>query len=255
MEEAANTAPTVKISRRTKRERGCPFAADPGGRKPRRPGAFAPGTRCGDLATTALFLPHALRPMSASSRAVTPRQLLTFAAVAVLLVLADPQPITYAAGCVLAALGIAVRVWGCGHLRKNQAVVTSGPYAHVKNPLYLGTFLLAAGGVLAAGSPRVPGVLVWAVFGPAFLLGWFGWYLPKKQRVEGARLQKAFGPEYEQYATAVPAFVPQLARYSGASPARWSLATLRSNHELGLDVLLVLLFVALPFAREVVAVT
>jgi protein-S-isoprenylcysteine O-methyltransferase Ste14 len=191
--------------------------------------------------------------MTAGTRVLpTPRQLVTFAAVATLLLLADPQPVAYPIGCALAALGIAVRVWGCGHLRKNQAVVTSGPYAHVKNPLYVGTFLLAAGGILAAGSPRMPGVLLWTVLGPAFLLVWFGWYMPKKQRVEGARLQKSFGADYERYAQAVPAFVPQLTRWSGASTVRWSFSTLRSNHEIGLDVLLVLLFVAMPHARDLV---
>jgi protein-S-isoprenylcysteine O-methyltransferase Ste14 len=193
--------------------------------------------------------------MTAGPRApVSPRQLLTLVAVAALLLLADPQPVTYATGCALAALGIAVRVWGCGHLRKNQQVVTSGPYAHVKNPLYFGTFLLAVGGVLAAGSPRMPGVLLWAAFGPLFLLAWFGWYMPRKMRVEGARLQRSFGVEYEQYDRAVPAFVPQLSRWPGASEARWSLATLRANHELGLDVLLVLLFVAMPHARDLLHV-
>lgn len=192
--------------------------------------------------------------MSADRRPLlSPRQLLTFAAVGVLLVLADPRPIPYAIGCLLAAAGIAVRIWGCGHLRKNQAVVTSGPYAHVKNPLYVGTFLLAVGGVLAAGSPRWPSILVWTVFGPAFLLVWFAWYMPKKQRVEGTRLQKAFGDEYERYAEAVPAFVPQWTPYAAAAPVRWSMATLRSNHELGLDVLLVLSFAAMPFARDLLA--
>jgi protein-S-isoprenylcysteine O-methyltransferase Ste14 len=187
--------------------------------------------------------------MAASSYPlVSVRQLLTFVVVVTLLWLADPQPVFYQVGFVLGILGVAIRVWGCGHLRKNQDVVTSGPYAHVKNPLYVGTFLLAVGGVLAAGSARLPAVLLWTVVGPLFLLVWFGYYMPKKQRVEGERLRKHFGEAYERYDRAVPAFVPSLRRYQEASRAAWSWATFRDNHELGLDVVLVLLFVLMPFS-------
>jgi protein-S-isoprenylcysteine O-methyltransferase Ste14 len=170
--------------------------------------------------------------------------------IAVLVLLADPQPVCYEVGCALGLLGIAIRVWGCGHLRKNQDVVTSGPYAYVKNPLYVGTFLLAVGGLLAAGSTRMPAVLLWALLGPLYLLVWFGYYMPKKQRVEGERLRKHFGPAYDEYDRAVPAFVPSLRRYPQGSRARWSWAVFRSNHELGLDVLLLLLFIAMPFSRQ-----
>jgi protein-S-isoprenylcysteine O-methyltransferase Ste14 len=186
----------------------------------------------------------------ASYPLVSPRQLLTFVLVAALVWLADPQPVWYAIGCALGCVGIAVRVWGCGHLRKNQDVVTSGPYAYVKNPLYVGTFLLALGGVVAAGSPRMPALLLWTLLGPLYLLVWFGYYMPKKQRIEGDRLRKHFGAAYDQYDRAVPAFVPSLSRYAQASPARWSWSTFRSNHEIGLDILLVLLFVAMPFSQQ-----
>jgi len=181
---------------------------------------------------------------------ISPRQLVTFAAVIGLVAIADPQPVLYAIGCALGLLGIAMRVWGCGHLRKNQDVVTSGPYAHVKNPLYVGTFLLALGGVLAAGSPAMPALLLWTALGPLFLVLWFAYYMPKKQRIEGSRLRKHFGSAYDEYDRAVPAFVPSLRRWPSSSRARWHWPTFLSNHELGLDVLLVLLFVAMPFAQD-----
>jgi hypothetical protein len=113
----------------------------------------------------------------------------------------------------------------------------------------VGTFLLAVGGVLAVGSPQMPSLLAWVLIGPLFLLSWFGYYLPKKQRVEGERLRKHFGEAYEEYDRAVPAFVPSLRRYAKASAARWSWQTFRSNHELGLDVLLLAMFAVMPYAR------
>jgi len=191
----------------------------------------------------------ALDKQGANRSLVSPRQLLTFAAVLLLLWIARPQPVTYPLGCAFALLGILVRVWGCGHLRKNQDVVTSGPYAYVKNPLYVGTFLLSLGGVLAVGSPEMPSLLAWVAIGPLYLLVWFGYYMPKKQRIEGDRLRKHFGPAYDEYDRAVPAFVPSLRRYPKASSAGWSMQTFLSNHEVGLDLMLVAMFAVMPYAH------
>lgn len=182
---------------------------------------------------------------------VSPRQILTYAAVAMLLLVSRPVPATYAAGCALAALGIFFRVWGCGHLRKNVQLITSGPYARVKHPLYLGTFLVACGAILAAGSPRFPSLVVWVVLGPVFLGVFFGYYLPKKRRVEGDRLIEYFGEEAREYVRTVPDFVPSLTRYPKASDLPWDYATFRSNHELGMDLLIAALFLGLWFAKGI----
>lgn len=176
---------------------------------------------------------------------ISPRQLLTYAAVAALFLLADPMRATYAAGCVLALSGILLRVWGCGHLRKNEELVTSGPYAHVKHPLYLGTFLIALGGIVAAGSPRLPGLLLWIVAGPVFLGAFFGYYLPKKKRVEGERMARFFGGRYAEYARNVPDFLPSPAPWAGASRQPWDYATFRRNHEIGMDLLVAGMFAAI----------
>ena len=92
--------------------------------------------------------------------------------------------------------------------------------------------------------------LLWTALGPLFLVLWFGYYMPKKQRIEGNRLRKHFGSAYDEYDRAVPAFVPSLRRWPSSSRAPWHWPTFLSNHELGLDVLLVLLFVAMPFAQD-----
>ncbi|MGE5323396.1 MAG: methyltransferase family protein, partial [Actinomycetota bacterium] len=59
------------------------------------------------------------------------------------------------AGMVLVAAGLAVRATAAGHIRKNQELATTGPYAHTRNPLYLGSVLIAAGFVLAAKNPWI----------------------------------------------------------------------------------------------------
>lgn len=122
--------------------------------------------------------------------------------------LARPRPATLMAGLGVAVLGLALRAWAAGHIRKNAALATSGPYAYTRNPLYLGSFILGLGFSIASGHP-----LLWALFGALFL----GIYWPV-MRVEAATLVELFSPEYEIYARAVPLFLPRLTPYrSGAA--------------------------------------
>lgn len=73
----------------------------------------------------------------------------TFAAAATL---AAPTPTTLAAGAAIAALGQALRVWAAGHIEKGREVTTSGPYKHLRHPLYAGSLTMGAGFVIAAAS-------------------------------------------------------------------------------------------------------
>ena len=97
----------------------------------------------------------------------------------------------------MSALGLVVRAWAAGHLAKNERLATGGPYAFVRNPLYLGTLLVAAG--LAMASRRV-GLAV--LFAAVFLLV----YLPVIE-LEEQHLRKLF-PDYDDYARRVPALRP-----------------------------------------------
>ena len=67
------------------------------------------------------------------------------------MVFAQPRPTTLAVGAVVSILGLAIRAWASGHIRKNSALATSGPYAFTRNPLYLGSFLLGVGFTIASG--------------------------------------------------------------------------------------------------------
>jgi protein-S-isoprenylcysteine O-methyltransferase Ste14 len=175
----------------------------------------------------------------------SPRQIAVYVAVAALLLLADPQMPTFLAGCGLAVIGIAIRVWGCGHLRKNQEMINSGPFAHVQHPLYLGTFFVATGALLAAGSTAMPAVLLWVAVGPLFAIVFFAYYLPKKRRIEGGRLESRFGEQFADWKKSVPVFIPSVKPYPRAAPRRWNWSVFRGNHELEMDVLITVLFAAI----------
>jgi protein-S-isoprenylcysteine O-methyltransferase Ste14 len=110
--------------------------------------------------------------------------------------------------------GLAVRAWAAGCLAKNRQLANGGPYSYTRNPLYVGTLLVAAGLTLAARNVGL-GIL----FAAVFLLV----YLPVIQ-LEEQHLRKLF-PEYAEYAARVPALWPRL-RPSPASPPvafRWEL--------------------------------
>ncbi len=78
-----------------------------------------------------------------------------------------PTPLSMAVGVPISLLGLALRAWAAGCLAKNRELATGGPYAYTRNPLYIGTLLVAAG--LAAAS-RSPGLaLLFAACLPAGL--------------------------------------------------------------------------------------
>lgn len=116
---------------------------------------------------------------------------------------ARPSWRTLCAGGAVALLGLALRAWSAGHIRKNAQLATSGPYAHTRNPLYLGSFLLGVGFTIASGQPWLA-----LPFAALFL----GIYFPV-MRVESADLARLFGEDYENYARAVPLFFPRLSPY------------------------------------------
>jgi len=117
---------------------------------------------------------------------------------ALYLVFARPEPLPLVVGAAIALIGVFVRGWASGHIRKNAKLAVSGPYAYTRNPLYFGSFLIASGFAIAAHSSLL--LLVIAFF---VLV-----YLPK---IEAERLNilGRFPEEYPGYAANVPAFIPR----------------------------------------------
>ena len=155
------------------------------------------------------------------------RKLGLFAAVAFLLFLARPTPGLFLAGLTLVVAGEAVRFWAAGHLLKTAELVTSGPYRYTRNPLYLGRLLILSGLCVMAHLPYGGSWIALAVGWAAF----FGYYLPRKERVEPARLHELHGEPFERYHRAVPALFPSLHPYAEASTQPWSKERMLRNRE------------------------
>lgn len=141
-----------------------------------------------------------------------------FLLAAVFLYLANPTWTSFLLGLPLSAAGLALRTWAAGHLRKDESLVSSGPYAWTRNPLYLGTFLIAAGCAAASAQPLV---LV-AVFALFILI-----YVPVMEQEE-EHLLKLF-PGYTEYASRVPLLFPK--RPSAKPPVRYQGELWRRNKE------------------------
>lgn len=133
-----------------------------------------------------------------------------FILVGAFLWLSAPSALSLALGLPVSILGLALRAWAAGHLEKNTTLADGGPYAHVRNPLYIGTLLTAAGLVIASRRWEL-GVLFAAVF---LLI-----YLPVVE-LEEQHLRKLF-PAYDAYAQRVPKLLPRLGG-SSAKRFRWS---------------------------------
>ena len=160
----------------------------------------------------------------------------------VVVALAQPTPAWLLVGLPLACAGEMLRLWASGHIEKTQRLATGGPYAHSRNPLYVGSLLIALGVAVACASP-------WVVLAVA---AYFLAFYPAVVREEAAFLAGKFESEYAAWAAAVPLFWPRLAP-AGPRASRFDWSRVRMNKEwrtaLALPLLAAVLF-ALPYIRH-----
>jgi protein-S-isoprenylcysteine O-methyltransferase Ste14 len=180
-------------------------------------------------------------------RRLRPRSLVVYALAAAALWLARPSPLTLAIGLVPIVLGEGLRLWATGHLHKTDDLTVTGPYAYLRHPLYLGTLLIATGFAIMGSSPVVLAIYV------LFLIGYFGYYMPYKNRIEGARLEELYGDAYRRFAVAVPRLLPRIHPYRPLEGDRrgsnqWRPERFADNNELG-TAAVVALGVALMLGR------
>ena len=134
--------------------------------------------------------------------------------------LAHPTWRFFGYGAIAIVSGLLLRALASGHVRKNEALATSGPYAYTRNPLYLGSLLIGIGFAIAARSGWV-GILLVVMF--------LAIYLPVI-RGEEAFLRGKF-PEFDEYAKRVPQMLPRLTPYAQEASGGFSLELYRKHRE------------------------
>jgi hypothetical protein len=156
-----------------------------------------------------------------------------------------PEPAAVAWSLALVTPGLWLRGYAAGYVKKNQELTMTGPYAHVRNPLYLGSILIAAGFAVALES--------WAV-GVALAVMFVAIYVPVIASEE--RFLRATFPEFGDYCARVPRLLPRLTPARMSDPAagqdrqgRFFLGLYLKHREYNALLGAALLYVALLFLR------
>jgi len=187
---------------------------------PRRRGRFASGV---------------VAPVQAAATRL--RFVLGVPALAVIVLFTDRGPMW--PGVAAALLGEAIQVWASAHLRKNVELVMSGPYAWVRNPMYVGRFFLGLGLTLLTWR--------WFLILPYVVIFWL--YAQARVLGEEARLRALFGQQHEEYCRKVRRWLPRWPR-ERLSEARWSWGCVLYNHELRVAALVVTGLLLLKWRME-----
>lgn len=141
-----------------------------------------------------------------------------FVLLATFALLSRPTEASMEFGLPIASWGLLLRGWAAGHLAKNRDLATGGPYAFIRNPLYAGTLIVAAGIVIACRNWLLAGIFA-VIFGLV--------YLPVIE-LEEQHLRDIF-PDYVAYAQRVPRLVPR--KWRASQGAHFSWALYRKNEE------------------------
>ena len=159
---------------------------------------------------------------------------LGFLFIGLFLFFADPEPMFFQIGVPISIIGLLVRAWAAGHIRKNVEITISGPYAYTRNPLYLGSLLMCVGACIGAG--------VWWL-GVIFILVFLSIYLPV-MRVEAEDLSQFFPETFPEYAANVPLLFPRLSAWK-KSEMRFDSALFLKYREYRASIGLVFVWVVL----------
>ena len=148
------------------------------------------------------------------------RTLIVLLAIIALIPWAQPKPGMLAAGVLLAVLAEAWRIWAAGTIHKTEELTTGGPYAYVRHPLYVGSFLHSVAYCLISGRWESFAIVV-----PLFLITYGA-----AVSTEEAMLYKIFGERYADYSRRVPRFIPRL-RMPEPGHGQFDWRQVRSNKE------------------------
>ncbi len=152
-----------------------------------------------------------------------------------------PQSAAVAWSLALVLPGLWLRGYASGYVKKNQELTTTGPYAWVRNPLYLGSILIAAGFAVA--------LLSWAV-ALALTVMFVAIYVPVIASEE--RFLRATFPGFDAYCRRVPRLIPRpfpATQSAGVERGRFSWSLYLKHREYNALIGAILLYLSLVFLR------
>lgn len=162
--------------------------------------------------------------------------LMAIAVVALAAFMHEPQAFWY--GAPVAVLGELIQMWAGSQLHKDQHLTISGPYSHVRNPMYIGRFILGLGFFIITNNPFL-------IAGYVVL---FAAYAHMRVAREESRLIVIFEPDYQRYCSEIRRWLPRLKPYSRSESKNASWAQVCANHE-NINLLGVLVVLAAVYLR------
>ena len=145
--------------------------------------------------------------------------LMAVATLALVALIRETGPFWY--GAPVAVFGELIQMWAASHLHKDTRLTISGPYSHVRNPMYIGRFFLGLGFFIMTWNPYLIGGYVVL----------FAAYAHMRVNREEGRLKEIFKPDYQQYCSEIRRWLPGLRPYAGSEPRRASWSQVCANHE------------------------
>lgn len=141
-------------------------------------------------------------------------------------------------GAPVSVLGELIQMWAGSQLHKDQHLTISGPYSHVRNPMYIGRFVLGMGFFIMTANPYIIAgyVIVFAAYAHTRVLR------------EESRLKVIFAPDYQHYCSETGRWLPKLKPYSRSESKNASWAQVCYNHE-NINMLGTLFALALEYVR------
>lgn len=137
------------------------------------------------------------------------------------LMFANPSVLSLFVGLAACLLGLFLRTWAAGHLRKDKELTVSGPYSYTRNPLYLGNLIMGIGVIIASRS-------LWVLLIFTF---YFLFFYPLLIKDEREKMKRLFPQEYDQYGKHVPLLFPSQRTFSFSENAKFRWELYRNNKE------------------------
>jgi len=157
------------------------------------------------------------------------RQVIGLLLVAVCAQFARPDIGTVSIGLALAVVGQLFRIYAAGYIFKNKQLATTGPYALVRHPLYLGNFIILIGFTIASANLYVVAVVV------VFFLVWY----PAAIAYEDSKLENIFADEWREWSKNIRAIIPGRVRWPDLKASGWdTYQSLIRNGELPISLYL-----------------
>jgi protein-S-isoprenylcysteine O-methyltransferase Ste14 len=160
----------------------------------------------------------------------------------ILLVFSHTKDDVMRMGIPFVFLGELLRIWANGHIKKSQELTTSGPYAYVRNPLYLGTSIIVLGFCIISRN----------IILSFIALICFSLLYRNKILSEEKDLKHKFGEEYERYCQYVPRIIPNFRRYKFANKNKFKGERLRESKEIKTTLWIVVFIIAFYLHEELI---